>query len=175
MYKSETSKCRDRIAKYCVGNGVDLGYGGNPIVPSAITLDLDENDLKVGETPLNLKGNAENLYWFKDGVLDYVYSSHLLEDFADTEKVLKEWLRVLKAGGLLVLFCPVEQVYRQYCEEHNQPYNINHKIENFSLEYILGILDSIGITEVIHSAELVDEYSFELVAQKQGSNPAGVP
>ena len=172
MYKSETSKCRDRLAKYCVGNGLDLGYGGDPILPSAITLDLDDADLRTGNSPLNLKGSADNLYWFKDGVLDYIYSSHLLEDFADTEHILLEWLRVLKVGGLLVLFCPVERVYRQYCEKHNQPYKINHKIENFSLDYILKILEPIGMTEMVHSTEIVDEYSFELVVKKTGSNLA---
>jgi predicted SAM-dependent methyltransferase len=166
MYKSETSKCRDRLSKYCIGNGLDIGYGGDAIIPSAITIDLDANDLKVGNAPLNLKGCADNLYWFKDGVLDYIYSSHLLEDFSNTKEVLKEWLRTLKVGGMLVLFCPVERIYRKYCEDNNQPYNVDHKIVNFSLEYLSLVLDSIGVTQVIHSVDLIEEYSFELVVQK---------
>jgi len=58
-------------------------------------------------------GKAESLYWFRDGVLDFVYSSHLLEDYPDTEAVLREWLRVLKPLGNLIIFCPDEQVYGQ--------------------------------------------------------------
>jgi len=44
-------------------------------------------------------------------VLDFVYSSHLLEDFNDTEGVLREWLRVLKLGRSFGLVLPDEQVY----------------------------------------------------------------
>ena len=44
----------------------------------------------------SLVPKAKDLYWFRDGVLDYVYSSHLLEDYVDTEAVLREWLRVLR-------------------------------------------------------------------------------
>src|SRR4051794_21358440 len=79
--ESETSKSRERLAKYCEGYGLDLGYGGDPISFSAIRMDLPQPYTRVGELPVQLGGKAENLYWFKDGVLDYVYSSHLLEDF----------------------------------------------------------------------------------------------
>ena len=38
MYNSETSAVRDLLAPYCAGDGLDLGYGGDPIVPHAIAL-----------------------------------------------------------------------------------------------------------------------------------------
>jgi glycosyltransferase involved in cell wall biosynthesis/predicted SAM-dependent methyltransferase len=164
---SETAKCRRRLSRYCLGNGVDLGYGGDPIVPSAITVDLPTPYNKVGDHPLNLAGDARNLYWFSDNSLDYVYSSHLLEDFEDTEGTLREWLRVLKPGGVLVLFCPDEQAYRSHCKKHGQTYNLNHKHPDFSLAYVEDILlNRIGNVEVIHENPLVDAYSFELVVRK---------
>jgi SAM-dependent methyltransferase len=45
---------------------------------------------------------------FKDGVLDYVASSHLLEDFNPEEqfKLLTEWVRVIKPGGKLLVCVP---------------------------------------------------------------------
>lgn len=82
---SETSKCRERLKKFCIGYGLDIGYGGDPIIPGAITVDLAIPYTKVGDAPLNLGGDARNLYWFADNSLDYVYSSHLLEDFDATE------------------------------------------------------------------------------------------
>lgn len=163
---SETARCRIRLKKYCIGNGLDLGYGGDPIIPEAITVDLPQPYRNTCDAPLNLKGDARDLYWFKDESLDYVFSSHLLEDFPDTETVLKEWLRVLKKGGYLILYCPDEQLYRQHCKKTNQPYNKNHKIKDFSLAYILNFIKKIANIEIVHSNPLCEDYSFEIVIKK---------
>ena len=167
-HQSETSKCRQRLTKYCQGCGLDVGYGGDPILPSAITVDWLVPAAQVGNHPLNLGGDAMSLYWFNDDVLDYVFSSHCLEDFKDTESVLREWIRVVKPGGYLVLFLPDEQVYRKHCATTGQPYNCAHKIDDFSLSYVKHILlNEIGNVEIVHENPLVDVYSFELVARKQ--------
>jgi len=157
---SETAKCRSRLAKYCVGSGCDLGAGNDSIVPWAITVDV-----KADACPQVL-GDAAHLDWLADNELDFVYSSHLLEDFTDTEAVLREWLRVLRQGGLLILFGPDEQIYHRHCLNTGQLYNCAHKINNFSLEYIKTVLRKIGESEIIHQAPIVDDYSFELVVKK---------
>ena len=165
-YASETSKCRGRLASYCMGYGVDLGFGGDPIVEHAIRIDLPSPYANVGKYPVQLGGQAENLRWFCDGVLDFVYSSHLLEDYQDTEAVLREWLRVLKPGGSLVLFCPDEQVFRRHCQETGQPYNPFHVHDHFSLAYVKNHLERIGKTRVIYESYPVDIYSWDLVCEK---------
>jgi SAM-dependent methyltransferase len=165
-YQSETSKCRARLAGYCQGNGVDLGPGGDPIHEAAVRIDLPMPYSNAGLLPVQLIGDATNLYWFKDGVLDYVFSSHLLEDFDDTKSILIEWLRVLKPGGNLVIFCPDEQVYRQHCKATGATYNIHHKIDNFSLSFVKSVLAEISGTKVIHECPLIDIYSWEIVARK---------
>lgn len=162
----ETSRCRPRLAKYCEGYGVDLGFGGDPITLSAIRVDLISPYTKVGPYPVQLGGNAGDLHWFKDNVFDYVFSSHLLEDFFDTSVVLKEWLRVLKPGGKLVIFCPDEQRFRKHCKETGQTYNTAHVHENFSLDYVKNILQVAGGTKVIYEQDNVDIYSWELVCEK---------
>jgi len=112
---------------------------------------------------VQLAGNAEQLHWFRDGVLDFVYSSHLLEDFVDTEAVLREWIRVLKPGGRLILFCPDEQVYRRHCKLHGLHYNTHHVHADFSLEFVKSVLRRIGGVEIMHELHLVDIYSWDLV------------
>lgn len=165
-YASETSKCRARLLPFCTGYGVDLGFGGDPISLGAIRVDSPRPYADTGSAPVQLGGDATRLHWFKDGVLDYVYYSHLLEDFPDTEGVLREWLRVLKPGGNLVIFCPDEQIYRAHCARTGQMYNENHKHADFSLAKVKAILQKIGGCQFIHETSLVDLYSWELVAQK---------
>src|ERR1700744_6095280 len=93
-YPSETSKRRARLAPFCIGYGADLGFGGDPIIASAIRVDSPSPYADTGNNTVQLGGDAARLHWFANGVLDYLYSSHLLEDFADTETVLREWIRV---------------------------------------------------------------------------------
>lgn len=45
---------------------------------------------------------------FKDSVLDYVISSHVLEHFFDPVKTIKEWLRVVKKGGYVFMIIPTK-------------------------------------------------------------------
>jgi predicted SAM-dependent methyltransferase len=145
---------------------VDLGPGGDPIVEAAIRIDLPEPYSRAGVLPVQLGGDASKLHWFRDGVLDYVYSSHLLEDFVDTKAILAEWLRVLRPGGRLIIFCPDEKAYRVHCARTDQPYNQHHKLADFSLARVKATLHDIGGTAIIHENPLVDVYSWEIVAEK---------
>lgn len=163
---SETSKVRASLAEYCTGDGIDIGYGGDPIVNHAICMDLPSKYASYLDKPQHLHGSAEQLVWFKDNTLDFVYSSHVLEDFVDTKSVLEEWLRVLKVGGKLILFLPDESLYRAYCLEQGKLPNTHHIHENFSLRYVLDILEQINQTKVIYKSSPSNIYSFELVLEK---------
>jgi hypothetical protein len=151
---------------------VDLGFGGFPFVRTAICVDEHDGSGSWAKQPksgpTHLIGSIDNLYWFKDGVLDYVFSSHHLCDIFDTEKTLKEWLRVLKPGGLLVLFLPDEQAYQSVTPLPIR--NQAHKHAEFSLDYLKKCLRNIGYTDdcVIHELWPVPNnyYSFDMVIQK---------
>ena len=168
-YTSETSKCRERLVKFCVGNGVDIGPGGDPICQNAVRIDLVNPYANCGINPVQLGGSCENLFWFQDGVLDYVYSSHVLEDFTNTDEILLEWLRVLKPQGRIILYCPDEQKFRKHCRDTGQHYNPNHKIDHFSFDYVLAKLKQIDPTgTLLHSKPEAELYSWDLVWQKGG-------
>ena len=166
VIQSETSRARARLSGFCAGNGADIGFGGDPITESAVRIDLEQPYTKSGAYPVQLQGDARKLKWFSDNVLDYVYSSHLLEDFDDTAPVLKEWLRVLRPAGKLILYCPDEKRYREHCRRTGQLMNVHHKHEDFSLEYVKALLEKIGSTRIIHENERADDYSWELVVEK---------
>jgi hypothetical protein len=164
---SETSICRDLVIEYCQGNGLDLGPGGDPVRPDCVGVDLPVPYIHMGDTPVNLKGDARDLYWFKDSVLDYVYSSHLLEDFPPEEmpSVLREWLRVIKPGGYLVLYLPDEQKYRAYCERQGEPRNMAHRNPELSLGWFMSnMLPQMEGVVVKYATEI--DYSFVMVMQR---------
>ena len=166
----ETAHCRKLLSKYCQGTGLDIGFGGDSISSTAINLDLETPYTSVGNDPQHLKGNCKNLYWFKNEALDYVYSSHLLEDFGAEEmkQIIKEWFRVLKIDGNFVLYCPDEQVYRSMTAEHIR--NKAHVIAHFSLKFfkerILANIKEICYDVVYENAH-VGSYSFAIVLRKK--------
>lgn len=167
---SETRGSRRRLTKFCQGNGLDLGFGGDPITRSAITLDLKPRHAWVGEAPQNIAGDATDLKWFRDSTLDFIYSSHLLEDFPpeDTVKILTEWLRVIKPGGNLVLLLPDEPKYHQRCIDENLPYNKGHKNHDLTLEWFKqNIVPKFPHVEVVFEYPESGAYSFEIVLKKK--------
>lgn len=166
-YESETSKCRPRLLKYCVGYGIDVGFGGDPISEHTIRVDQQKPYAATSSYPVQLGGDAARLPWFADSSLDFVYSSHLLEDFENTERVLREWWRVLKPGGMMILFCPDEQIYRRHCALTGQTYNTYHKHSNFSLAFVKNILQKFADYEVVYECPLVNVYSWEFVCRKR--------
>ena len=94
---------RTLLAKYCKGKGVDLGCGATKIHKDAIGIDL----FQYPNNEVDYVGiSANDLWMFKDGELDYVISSHVLEHMNDVKKTLKEWDRVLKPGGILGIIVP---------------------------------------------------------------------
>jgi len=161
---SETNSCREYLAAYCLGdNGCDLGFGGfRPIVDNAICVDRSK---EFSEWPLHLFLDLSNLP-FKDNSLAWNFSSHALEDFEDTTATIKEWVRVLKPGGNLVLFLPDQAAYEAHCAANGSSPNMGHKHKNFSLEFVKNRLPS--NVKVIFEQWPVpyNPYSFALVVQK---------
>ncbi len=178
--ESETSKFRNEILMIISDvikedlellNGIELGSGGDPLVDSSVCVDLKIPYTKCGEKPIHLKGDARNLVWFNDNSLDYIYSSHLFEDFDDGENkiVLYEWYRVLKERGYLILLLPDQKRYEQYCEKIGKKPNEHHKIKHFGPEYMKSLLKSnhFDILKIYKFWEKYpDEYNFMIIAQK---------
>jgi predicted SAM-dependent methyltransferase len=79
---------------------------------------------------------------------------------------LREWIRVLKIGGKLVIYCPDEQKYRAHCTKTGQGYNYNHMHETFSLKMVKDIIIQIGNCKIIHEGENIGDYCWEIVAEK---------
>lgn len=104
------------------GYGVDIGYRGevkdaSPVIENAIGVDKDF----PGYDGIHLP--------YKYGALDFVFSSHCFEHLNWTERVLilREWMRVIKVGGHIVMTVPHMYLYEKKSDLPSK-WNEDHKI-----------------------------------------------
>lgn len=86
-----------------------------------IALDRPGLDIGAGADPLNATfrrwdkadGDATFLEGVPDAAFWSVYSSHCLEHLADPVTALRNWWRVLRPGGFLVVVVPARDLYEK--------------------------------------------------------------
>ena len=129
---------------YFVGDGIDIGAGQDCLanyrhvfrgIQSCRNWDLED-------------GDAQFLATVADNTYDFVTSSHCLEHMVDVNVSLKNWIRVLKPGGYLVITIPDEEMY-----EHSQwpsRYNGDHKW-SFTTKGISSMPKSINAIDLMRS------------------------
>ena len=176
--QGETAKAQNRrikegfFEKYCRGKGLDIGYGGNLLSRNCRGWDFEH-------------GDAQYLLGLKDATFDFVYSSHCLEHMVDVQVALRNWWRVLKSGGHLILFVPHRDLYerKKTLPSH---WNLDHKrfflVDKDDPPDTVGIMPLIQRTfsnsEIIYAKECSGgygvnrdgypegEYSIEVVVKK---------
>lgn len=156
----EAQKCRYRVASYLRGRGLDIGCGNQKVCSEATGIDIAGT---AADIKLDL--SADNaLYLFADGVFDYVFSSHCLEDFKCTKEILAEWWRVIKPGGHLILYLPDKKFYPNVGTAGANP---NHQ-QDFEWQDIWAILKKFGNIKLISATEhnQSNEYSFQMICRK---------
>ncbi|MCX6151802.1 MAG: class I SAM-dependent methyltransferase [Ignavibacteriales bacterium] len=176
---AETSKAKGRREKekffdlFCKGKGIDIGYGGDPIVQDVDVWDFEHGDAQY------LSGVENNKY-------DFVYSSHTLEHLIDPGIALKNWWRILKRNGFLILYIPHRDLYEKKKKLPSR-FNPNHfhffMIDEEELPDTIGLLPLIKRTisdyEIVYIKECKEgntitdpnlhsdgEYSIEAVIKK---------
>lgn len=168
---SETAKNRVHTVKYCVGNGCDVASGGDPVVPHAISMDLPAeeyaryNSGQPHRGTLNWRGDARALP-FRDGTLDWLYSSHLLEDFFYWGPLLNEWDRVLRQGGHLIILLPDKERWAAAITR-GQPPNCAHKHESYAGELSTYLKHKYDILEDRLVDSSPEDYTILFVGRKK--------
>ena len=106
--------------KYLSGPSVlDIGFAGHggdgePIVPQAIGVDKDFPGYDGVRLP------------FPDESQDAVYSSHCFEHIADFRSTLREWHRVLRVGGFMIIVVPHQHLFEKRTAPPSS-WNLDHK------------------------------------------------
>jgi SAM-dependent methyltransferase len=181
-YGGETTKAHARrtregfFEKYCGGNGLDIGYGGDLLSATCIGWDIED-------------GDAQLLDRIADEAFDLVYSSHTLEHVEDASEALRNWYRVVKPGGHLIIFVPDRDLYEK---KPTLPSRWNPEHKRFFLLDRDEPPDTIGLLPLIErnlpDAEIVSaqrcaeghtivdplvhsdgEYSIEIIVRKRAN------
>lgn len=85
---------------------LDLGAGGRRISERTICLDF------LPQENTDVLGDVQRLP-FRDGTIDLVYATGLLEHVADERAVIREIARVLRPGGLVHVEVPFLEQYHE--------------------------------------------------------------
>ncbi len=115
----ETAKAKNRrlgegfFEKYCLGAGLDIGYGGDLMSPNCRGWDFED-------------GDCQYLRGLNNASFDFVYSSHVLEDMLCPTVALSNWWRVLKPRGYMILYIPHRDLYEKKKELPSR-WNYDHK------------------------------------------------
>jgi SAM-dependent methyltransferase len=88
------------------GMGLEIGVGARTIAPVSRTLLADgyESHGEHKSIAQAIFPAADIPYY--DNSFDFVLSEHTLEHIGNVLRALKEWMRVIKPGGHLILFLP---------------------------------------------------------------------
>lgn len=173
IYKSETSKVRFLVEKYCIGYGCDIGFGGDKVMKdNCVGIDFATPYAYTGKDTVDIacKIGHEKIP-ISDNTFDYVYSSHLIEDFADTKIVLLDFIRVLKSGGNLILVFPDQPKYESHCNASGQPLNEYHIHKQMGFDFMVNIFNTIETInyEVLFSSNCDIDYNV-IIAIKINKN-----
>ena len=166
---NEAGKCKYDIVPYTRGVGLDLGCGPHKAFPHFIGMDSGKDTALFGikmKPDVTLK-TCERL---EDDVhaesCDFVFSSHLLEHIVDHFAALREWWKVIKPGGHLVLYLPHKDLYPNIGQPGANPDHVH----DFMPEDIIDAMRQVGFDWSLLVNETRSggmEYSFLQVFRKE--------
>ena len=103
------SSDRRYATRWVIGSGIDIGAGPDPLSKLA-----DFFPLMTGLKAWDLEdGDAMHMASVPSEFYDFVHSSHCLEHLADPYVSLKNWIRICKPDGHLLITVPDEDLYEQ--------------------------------------------------------------
>lgn len=171
---NEAQKIKYEIVPYTRGRGLDLGCGMYKTYKHFIGVDnkaqwdkLNPSDEYMLRLNVDIEANCEKLDMFASQSMDFVFSSHLLEHMEDPLSALKEWWRVIKHNGYLILYLPHRDFYPNIGEDGANP---DHK-HDFKPSDIIQMMGDIGGWDLVKSENRnkQNEYSFLQIFQKLSS------
>jgi SAM-dependent methyltransferase len=182
MYESSKSVMRRLhdsrfVTRYFVGQGIDIGAGPDSLGQYAEFF-FAMTGCKAWDLP---DGDAQLLATIADASLDFAHSSHCLEHLRDPVEALRNWLRVIKPGGHVIVTIPDEDMYEQGIfpsvlnTDHKWTFTI-HKDGSWSPRSV-NLLELLarfaGEAEIVKIEKLDATYRYNLPRLDQTMTPLG--
>lgn len=147
------------IRKYFVGSGIDIGGKPDPLCLYDEFFPL-LNEVRTWDWE---DGDAQYLKGVADESVDFVHSSHCLEHLVDPKEGLRNWIRIVREGGYLIISVPDEDLYEQgifpstFNKDHKWTFSI-YKSQSWSDRSInlLNLLQDLGSNIEIIKIEVLN-------------------
>ena len=114
---------------------------------------LDTNEFRYADKLLgkNFIMEATDMRQIEDESYDFVLSSNNLEHIANPLKALREFSRVIKKGGAVLVLVPM----KDRCFDHNRSYTtFEHLKEDF--------FNGIGESDLTHLDEIIEKHDYDM-------------
>lgn len=165
------------LRRYFVGDGIDIG---GKLDPLSLYVELFPLLRNVRTWDLE-DGDAQFLEGVPDETYDFVHSSHCLEHLAEPNDGLKNWFRVLKPNGFLVVTVPDEDLYEQgkfpstFNQDHKWTFTV-YKQASWSAKSInvVELIIGLGAAAETEKIEVLNStYRYDLPRYDQTLSPIG--
>ncbi len=88
---------------------------------------------------------------FSDSTLDYVIASEVIEHLNDPASAIREFFRVIKPGGRVVITTPYKEVIRYYlCIYCNRMTPANAHLHSFTEDKLVGMFSNAGASTIYY-------------------------
>jgi len=163
------------LRAYFVGSGIDIGGKPDPLALYKSLFPL-MTDIKTWDWE---DGDAQYLEGIANDSLDFIHSSHCLEHLREPKEGLKNWFRVIREGGYLIITIPDEDLYEQgvfpstFNSDHKWTFTI-FKEKSWSDKSInvLDLIKTLGAAaEPVRIEKISATYRFELPRFDQTLTP----
>ena len=161
LWRSEANFVYEQVVG--LANGIDLGCSYRKKYPFAIGIDMDRQKGKVPD----MIWNVEEEIPFRDGTLDYIIASHIVEHLKNPVETLQNWIKKLKVDGLLVLIIPDKRYIPNIGTPNADP---THKHDWNPVDFKTNILEKLINSDIplrlLSYNKINNNWSFDCVLRK---------
>lgn len=162
--QSKAAKRRYGIGKfhsnYFVGSGIDIGAGADSIGRYQLAF-RGIKQVRAWDMP---DGDAQYLKGVDDNTYDFAVSSHSLEHMVDVEIALRNWIRVVKPGGYIILAVPDEEMYERNIwpsisnSDHKWSFTVRKKSDMPKSINVMQLALDVSDVVALEKIEVIDEF-----------------
>jgi predicted SAM-dependent methyltransferase len=140
----------DAVRKFATGKILELGCGATKTVPDAVGVDIIPKGEQIPGlvktfSMADIVADVSKKLPVESESYDTVIARHILEHILDPIPTLKEWGRVIKKGGTLIIAVPDQNV------RNGIPMNYQH-VHGYNPESIKSLMETLGW----HTIDIVD-------------------